>query len=353
MPDAVLVRIGLGVVHRVHGVAAPREVDADPPHDHILLAAVHFKAVEVLFEREQRVLGLFDGRLVRAVHDLGDFRVVSGVVLVVRRHVRRVVFLLQPHQLVAVDVRHAEEVRVAHAVLDGRRGGAPLLPEPRPAGQVLLDRLAQFRVIDEAHRAPHIGDGVLRPAVRLEQVADIGGAVFRVVALGQERLGERFGHALVDHLHDHVIGGADEVVRAGVDLQLVVHILVGAEGGVLHADGSARPRLVIFFKFRDEVDAVVLSLGRGADVVLPVIDAQHLDILGRAPREREHGGEQHGAGERRRQQTSFHLEASFPAAGLRARRLIASTTAIITMKMSADSARSAGVELFVPFLTAL
>ena len=208
------------------------------------------------------------------VHDLRH-------ALVIFRKVQRSlrVFLREGGEFVAADVRHAEEIGVAHAVFDGGLPRIFFVPDARPARHVL--HVDEFGVIDVSHRSPHICRGITRPAVALEQVCDVGGYILRVCAVLQKIVGERLHHILLDHLHDHVVGRAYQVVAACIDLQLVVHVFVRPEGGILHADA------VFFFELRDQVDIIVLDGAvvvhrRLTDVIFPVIHAQHGRIRSRA-----------------------------------------------------------------------
>ena len=208
-------------------------------------------------------------------------------------------------------------------------------------------------VVHIPHRAPHIAHAVIGKAGGLpfdlvfKNVLDIGGHIqFVTAALRQ---GEFFQHPFFRHLFDHVIGGADHVVcvTAG-DLEVVVKILVGAEGGIFHVHGS----IVLFRHRRLEIrdDAV-------ADVIFPVRHFQRKRFLRgiRPSRRKRHRGDQ----SRKRDHCNlFHLFISlfsmiFLFVFLFARIFSTTTTAAMTAKMTAASARKAGSSDFAVFFTAL
>ena len=135
--------------------------------------------------------------------------------------------------------------------------GVFAVPEAAPALRVLFGDV--FCVVDQAHRAPGVGDGIL---------------VFRVVGLVAEGLVDilevrdigkvdRLKHILGNELRDHIIRRNDHIIRRAAGFELRVHRLVGVKRQIVDLDAG------FFLKLVNDVHAVI---GAVRDVLSPVVD---------------------------------------------------------------------------------
>ena len=359
-------------VHRIHGVAAPGEVEPDGARHHVVLARIRLEAEQVFLHVEQDLLHFGDRLFVRTVHVVGHLR---GVVLI--RKLSRFVAGFQVEQLLFKEDGEPHEVGIAHVVF-GRDFALDRLVEHERPAEFELFFGDIFGVVNEPRRAPHVSRGILAPLgfaaahrhrVGVEFLLDEGGDVVHIVvelvALVEELLGIGFEHILGGELHDHVFGRAQKVVSIA-QLELVIHVLVGAEGGVFHRDGGAVRLFVPHFEVLDEggrgavlVDFVVVLIGAFAalvDVFFPIVDAKEDAVI---PPARRKGGE---AGDKERRcgkqgkDALFHALTPLFSCFFLPVRLAASTTMRMMTKMTVVSAQkeeSVSAVWTLPFIVAL
>ena len=344
---AVLVLARFGEVHRIDRVAAPGKVEPDLAAHDVRLARVRLIAVDVFVHLLHDGFHLLDGLFVRAVHDLGELGAVVG-----RGRVERL-------DLVAVQDREGDEVGIAHIVLGRHLVAVLRRAHDIPAEFFEFVVFDVFGVVDKARHAPHIACRVVCPggivgrvrlvdAVAVEDAADEGGDVADIVVFLDRGVEETLVIALEPvlrrELHDHVLGGTEQVVVALVgEHELVVHIFVGAEGRVFHADGGAVRLLVPRFEaFRHGgsllvavVVGVIGALSALVHVFLPVVYAQDDGVVLGAARKGKYGkGERRREGERA-DALCVHRVSSF----LRPVRLEMSTMSRMRTKMMVVSAQ--------------
>ena len=337
-----------------------------------MLARVRLEAEQVFLHVEQDLLHLCDGLLVRAVHVVGDHRRVLGI----RQFARRVP-RLEVQKLVLEEDGEPHEVGIAHVVF-GRDFALDRLVEHERPAELKLFFGDIFGVVNEPRRAPHISRRILAPPgfaaahrhrVGVEFLLDEGGDVVHIVvefvALVEEILGIGFEHIFGGELHDHVLGRAQKIVSIA-QLELVIHVLVGAEGGVFHRDGGAVRLFVPHFEVLDEggrgavlVDFVVVLIGAFAalvDVFFPIVDAKEDAVI---PPARRKGGE---AGDKERRcgkqgkDALFHALTPLFSCFFLPVRLAASTTMRMMTKImvvSAQKEESVSAVWTLPFIVAL
>ena len=328
--------------------------------------------VPVFLHFEQDLLHFGDRLLVRAVHVVGHLRGVVGV-----RELSRFVARLEVEQLLFKEDGEPHEVGIAHVVLRRDLPCDGFVEHERPSQfELFLGDI--FGVVHEPRRAPHISRGVFAPCglavahrhrvgveFLLDEGRDVVDIVVELVALVEERLGVGLEHILGGELHDHVLGGAQKIVGIA-QLELVVHILVGAEGGVFHRDGGAVGLLVPHFKVLDEggrgavlVDLVVVLIGALAalvDVFLPVVDAKEDALVFPARRKGGKAGKEECRCGKQGKDAFFHRLASLFSCFFRPVRLAASTTMRMMTKMTVVSAQkeeSVSAVCTLPFIVAL
>ena len=337
-----------------------------------MLARIRLEAEQVFLHVEQDLLHFGDRLFVRTVHVVGHLR---GVVLI--RKLSRFVAGFQVEQLLFKEDGEPHEVGIAHVVF-GRDFALDRLVEHERPAEFELFFGDIFGVVNEPRRAPHISRRILAPPgfaaahrhrVGVEFLLDEGGDVVHIVvefvALVEEILGIGFEHIFGGELHDHVLGGAEKIVGIA-ELELVIHILVGAEGGVFHRDGGAVRLFVPHFEVLDEggrgavlVDFVVVLIGAFAalvDVFFPIVDAKEDAVI---PPARRKGGE---AGDKERRcgkqgkDALFHALTPLFSCFFLPVRLAASTTMRMMTKMTVVSAQkeeSVSAVWTLPFIVAL
>ena len=152
---------------------------------------------------------------------------------------------------------------VADAVLHEDFAFVAGIPEIGPfGGRIDAQFFDELRVVEDAYRAPGVGDGIFVLRVKCLRHLDVPVADVLVVRdvvevdLGQE--------VVLNHLLDHVVRGADHVVGDGSGLDDGIHFLVGLK----HVVGDVDSRLLL------EVfdDGIV-------DVFTPVVDIELVGVL--------------------------------------------------------------------------
>ena len=337
-----------------------------------MLARIRLEAEQVFLHVEQDLLHFDDRLFVRTVHVVGHLR---GVVLI--RELSRFAAGFEIEQLLFKEDGEPHEVGIAHVVFGRDFPFDGFVEHERPT-ELELFFGDIFGVVNEPRRAPHISRRILAPPgfaaahrhrVGVEFLLDEGGDVVHIVvelvALVEEILGIRFEHILGGELHDHVFGRAQKIVSIA-ELELVIHVLVGAEGGVFHRDGGAVRLFVPHFEVLDEggrravlVDFVVVLIGAFAalvDVFFPVVDAQEDAVVSPARREGSEAGDKERRCGKQGKDALFHALTPLFSCFFLPVRLAASTTMRMMTKMTVVSAQkeeSVSAVWTLPFIVAL
>ena len=85
-------------------------------------------------------------------------------------------------------------------------------------------------VVQDAHRAPHIGDGILVFRVEIQ----IQEPLVDILEVGDVVLIQLMEQVFLDQPLDDIVGGETNVVDAIRLLQLHHHLLVGGHGGIVY-----------------------------------------------------------------------------------------------------------------------
>ena len=183
---------------------------------------------------------------------------------------------------------------VARVIEHQNLSGVFAVPEKIPAADVLFVHIGA--VVDDADRAPGVGDGV-------EVVGVVGGILIRLVYVPVVRnvvKVQRQEQPLVDQPADHIVGRNDDVIRRAAGLELGIHRLVRVERHVIHMNAR---RLL---EGGIDIDVTVRAVG---NILAPVVD---VDRAGSGVR--LGCGEQRGAQQQckhERDHTLFHALAPF------------------------------------------
>ena len=161
-------------------------------------------------------------------------------------------------------------VRAVHVVPEAQQGhgqGVPdgvvlpdllrvlLVPEDVPAVHLFVHHLG---VVEDAHGAPHIGQGVL--VAGIEGVGHLVHPVGDVLLIGDLAHIEGHQQIVLDELFDDIVGGEAHVVGVVCGAELDEHLLVAGHLGIVHLDAG------LLLKEADEL---------GVDVLAPV---QHVQL---------------------------------------------------------------------------
>ena len=198
------------------------------------------------------------------------------------------------------------------------------VPQAGPALRVFLRDVVL--VIDQADRAPGIGDGI----GVLRVIGLIAEGLVNVFVVRDVGKVQRLEHILGDQLGDHIVGRDDDVERRTAGFELGVHRLVGIKGQVVDLDAG------LLLKGLDHVQTFVRAVG---DILAPVIDR---DLVGCGVDGQGKGAEQKRERQQEGKDSLFHARALLGCwrffSDFACSRFMTTIRTRITMNMSVKSA---------------
>ena len=231
-----------GVLQNAHGVHEPVAALLRDHKGEILVVLQHGQVVAGVIGADGGVAAL--QLLIDLIH---DERLIDAVFLRVRQQLEGLPQLTSIGGVQGIaQVQQGGGHGVPGVAEHQDVSGIPGIEHGAPAGDGLVHHGG---VVDDAHGAPGIGDGVLVLRI-IGQVFEAVGDLFKVgdVAVVQFR-----EHILLNELGDHVVGGDDDVVVPGAAFQQGVEGLVALRRLIVDHDAG------LFLKLGDQLLVDILA----------------------------------------------------------------------------------------------
>ena len=168
--------IFIRLVHSIGTVARPLIVGNDLACDHIRLAGIGLKGIDVILDRLQVILYRLDGLRGYIIHFLFQ---AQGIIRIVQE--------FRAGQQVGFDGAHGREIGIADIVLNGDLPFELAVIEDLPGGSLLFRY--DIWIVDDPGHAPHVAGGVFAPGLPanglgIEDSLNIRGNADGVIIIG-------------------------------------------------------------------------------------------------------------------------------------------------------------------------